>query len=480
MEENKKKKIIITIIGILVLVVALVGATYAWFSSTSKVESKITTAKTELIVSVDEELTHITNIKPTKWKEDIALNSVNSDIVKIPITVNSKSTITINYDLTISTENLKLNEDETLEGGKLSDLKYRLYDSDKKELNDGNFFIPKEQQIILNQNKIEPNEVQNYMLYIYINDTGELQNKLQKLNFNVIINGKSYNPDNNTQTLAQYVLNNYNVQLQKPIFTVNSEDKGLFKGEKEENTLYYFRGPIDNNYVEFGTYKETIMNNVYDYESNSYIDKQVANVGDSILWRIVRINEDNSITLIMENNIGLKIPWRSPGIAFYPDSNLRKVTETWYDNNLKDLDNLIQKTAFCNDKTDNYQAVEKRLNNSTPSPTLNCNYSDEIISKVGIISADEVVYAGAIFGQNTVNLPYISNNTDFWTISPHPFTDGAFLWVNKKLSSHNWTSQEHGAARPVITLKPNATFTSNPDSSDEIGTINNPYKIIVD
>ena len=46
-EESKKKKIIYSSLIVIIILLMISSITYAWFSSTSKVESKITIAKTE-------------------------------------------------------------------------------------------------------------------------------------------------------------------------------------------------------------------------------------------------------------------------------------------------------------------------------------------------------------------------------------------------------------------------------------------------
>ncbi len=193
MEENIKKKIILGVVGITVLLIVLITATYAWFSARSEDESQqITTAKVDLVVEVNPDATHITNIKPTTWDaEDMANNNDNKDIVQIPIKVTNNSTIDVKYYLRLLAEGLELNNDETLTGGNLSEIKYILYELDdvNKEIARGDFTEPEKEQIIIRKKAIKKDEIQNYKLYLYIEETEEIQNRLQGLNFNIIING---------------------------------------------------------------------------------------------------------------------------------------------------------------------------------------------------------------------------------------------------------------------------------------------------
>ena len=199
MEEKRKKKIIYSsLMGIIILLI-IVGITYAWFSAKSEVdEHKITTAKTELIVEIDPSASNIKDINPTTWEDDIEINKANTDIVQIPINVINNSTIDVKYNLKLTTENLSLNNDVEIPGGSLSDIKYILYklDDENKEVKRGDFTNPEEEQFIIKGKYINKEDTHHYILYVYIEESEEIQNSLQKLNFNIIINGDTKVPDN--------------------------------------------------------------------------------------------------------------------------------------------------------------------------------------------------------------------------------------------------------------------------------------------
>ena len=132
----------------------------------------------------------------------------------------------------------------------------------------------------------------------------------------------------------------------------DTNGKGLYytsTNTQDNKTTYYFRGDVDNNYVQFGTYKEKIC--TYNGENVVYIDidsyEEIYEVPQSLgenltvcqidstyyvgfdimcqeyggidteeyptcdkevtrdmLWRIVRINEDGSVRLVTERSVG--------------------------------------------------------------------------------------------------------------------------------------------------------------------------------
>ena len=115
----------------------------------------------------------------------------------------------------------------------------------------------------------------------------------------------------------------------------------------------------------------------------------------------------------------------------------------------------------------NYNLLKKFY--SEEEPSLNCK-NDMYEIKIGLISLDEVIFAGEI---NTANKSfYLYNGQNYWTMSPglwnssHGFifafsSDGYFNTV--------YVANSTFGLRPVINLRSDITF------SDGDGTLNNPY-----
>lgn len=68
----------------------------------------------------------------------------------------------------------------------------------------------------------------------------------------------------------------------------DSDDSGLYSYNTSAGTTYFYRGVVENNYVKFGGY----------------------------IWRIIRINEDGSIRMILDGDIG-SVKWNDSSKYMY-------------------------------------------------------------------------------------------------------------------------------------------------------------------
>jgi len=204
--ENMKGKIALTVIGAATLLVALAGATFAYFSATSTTaERTITTSNLNLKVAlVDSDAGKIENIKPTTWvSTDDA--ETNADIAVIPFTVSGTSSTngiyTVNMQTSVALNSGTVVEEEgkaavELKGGSISDIKYRLYDSEGNELIEETAF---DSTGAINVDLIDDGAItadedlnDTYTLYVYIkNDASNPQNKLQGINFTITLGGSA-------------------------------------------------------------------------------------------------------------------------------------------------------------------------------------------------------------------------------------------------------------------------------------------------
>ena len=279
--------------------------------------------------------------------------------------------------------------------------------------------------------------------------------------------------------------------------SVLTSESGVYKTEDDDGESYYFRGKIDNNYVSFA-------NNI---------------------WRIVRINGDGSIRLIHASDIGTskfnlarKVGYtydnesectkESPCISDYnketsafannktaTDSVVKTYLEDWYINNLKDYDDKINLSNFCNDTTiTSTNAIENAtyygghnrilklkqpsLKCPNPSTTDGGNYK----LKIGLLTADEINYAGLSYRQITTtssNTSKIADKTNYlyysrtwYSMTPHRSnsTSSYMLYVSSgRMSNNDVTGSQY--IRPVINLKSDIQITGGD------GTETNPYVV---
>ena len=327
---------------------------------------------------------------------------------------------------------------------------------------------------------------------------------------------------------------------------------GLFSAPDDYGTSYYYRGPVSNNYVSFA----------------------------NKTWRIVRINGDGSVRLVLDSSAGSSkfnsssndnayvgymygltgqstvknqcIKLNSAGTAAEVDttittesactsagykwtttpydathtnvvsSTVKKSLDTWYETNIKNngLENYLADTLFCNDKTlasngigrvttqlgygtnKTYYASVERLESSitTAKPTFKCaesatnDYSRFTVNvttlangnktngnlkyPIGLLSADEVSYAGASkLGQaNESYYLYNPSITFYWWLSSPTLYSGSAAneWYvdesNGQLNSYNVVDDTF-VLRPSINLKAELLVGGGD------GTSSNPYTV---
>ena len=282
-----------------------------------------------------------------------------------------------------------------------------------------------------------------------------------------------------------------------------SKEAGVFAAEDDYGTSYYYRGSVENNYVSFA----------------------------GMIWRIIRINGDGSVRVILNNMIGTSAfnnlhddnayvgyMYGTPGSSTYEethkninDSNLKQTIDTWYENNLKNnYSNYLADSGFCGDRkkierlqlsgigsnTTHYNAYGKAI---ISRPSFKCLQTNDFytttLSNIGnkalkypiaVLTVDEALYAGSGGGTFNGNLNYTnhSNNylitdIEYWTMSPagwyaaYNYLDSSYSYgfvICRSGTIDDFTSSSGTGVRPVINLKANAIKYGTGTSSD-------PYRI---
>ena len=325
-------------------------------------------------------------------------------------------------------------------------------------------------------------------------------------------------------TFAETILANNEVKtpITTPGAAISTASEALLASTEDDyGTSYYFRGAVKNNYVQFA----------------------------NKCWRIVRVGGDGSVTLILHNdntsnaanpcssannstnaafarysgttyisafntnyndNAYVGFMYGTAGASDYASAhaNTHKSTiltnlQTWYNNNLKTYEKVIDDTVWCNDKTNvtdtsydpwsitpnglgyaknvTYYGATQRLVGTSGSaggtgPSLKCNGElSKINSKVGLITADELALAGYAYniGNTTTYLQENATDTYWWSLSPCNFYGGnANVWgVFGSLGyfDSSIVSYTYGV-RPSISLKSTTNVTGE-------GTSSTPYII---
>ena len=139
----------------------------------------------------------------------------------------------------------------------------------------------------------------------------------------VIINngGQTYKSDDVLQSGYKVNVDEaYNASINyiqgKTAPTVNEHatiNEGLFATADDLGTTYYFRGAVDNNWIQYGEYTKDTYNcsDILSNRKGSSCTK-IASKGDKMYWRIIRINGNKTIRLIYS---GVNAPTSSQSVV---------------------------------------------------------------------------------------------------------------------------------------------------------------------
>jgi len=260
------------------------------------------------------------------------------------------------------------------------------------------------------------------------------------------------------QLLSKLIKLNNTTIMSKPTLTTTSEEaneKGLYisTDTNSGDATYYFRGDVQNNYVKFA--------------------------GQT--WRIIRINEDGSVRLIMPHvsTVSFNTTSNNYKYMYYSNSDtIKNKVETWYKTNIDDkgYDAYVINGMFCEQAKAKYStiwasgsAIMEPYSSYTPNfkCSIDGNGKGILSSKVGLITYDEVVHAGA-YPYKTNEKYYLTTGNWFWTMSPAGIDStlsGVWYVVNVGSIYIDYV-HDSGSLRPVINLKSDVLATGTGTSSD--------------
>ncbi len=283
---------------------------------------------------------------------------------------------------------------------------------------------------------------------------------------------------------VQDILAGKTVSTRTDFSTILSTDTTgtVYSAEDDYGTSYYYAGNPSDNWVKFAGF----------------------------YWRIIRINGDGTIRMIYNGpttdqtgettqigtsafntnyNDNMYVGYQYTNGEVHgrgTDSTIKGVLDSWYSSNLSSYASKIATgggAAFCNDRTPysgsgtgtaqtNYAAYNRLYTNKVPS--LKCtDGGDRFTVPIGLITADEVAYAGGLIYTNNSGY-YLYTDQFYWIMSPCNFTNG----LAKVFSVFSYGTLNEGnvysaiGVRPVISLKADTTFAVG-----GTGTSSNPYVV---
>lgn len=203
-------------------------------------------------------------------------------------------------------------------------------------------------------------------------------------------------------------------------------------------------------------------------------------VVEPILWRVVRVNEDQTVRLILNSGYGQTfIPdTNSYEDSYYSNTNVENgamyFLNNWYNENLIDYDSYVATNMYCEQAKVSDQdgakfgnVVMQGIDNYTP--TFKCSndangYGLITDKKIGLLSLDEVMFSGCTSSAcNT----YITETT---TMSPY---SEAYEWhVDGSLHGRIADDYFYRLA-PVVSLNSDLFVTGK-------GTLESPWKVVVE
>ena len=197
------------------------------------------------------------------------------------------------------------------------------------------------------------------------------------------------------------------------------------------------------------------MSNIAFYSDNEYfIDDSENNyiMYSNILWRIIKVNQDNSITAISDSSVtslayGEYLPYENSYVNKWLNSSEEEHSGI-LEKHLNQVDTYLEKTNTCIDIVD-------ELNNDK----CKNHYSDNYIS---LLSTNDYINIG---NKNS----YVINNEYFYLSNSN--SNNEIWYINEEGNITTNKGKDIIGIRPVITIKSNIDYISGD------GTIQNPYII---
>ncbi len=523
-EEIKKKQKRVMVYVMIISLICVVGVSYAFFTAGMSSETSTTVradAGTMKITYSGGANINLAGIYP---KDDVWATKT------ITVTGNNTTDAEMYYKLTLVVDSNTFKTDDPLQyelvstntstnGEIIPNISKTDITGTSIELGSGHF--------------VKANNAKHtYLLKIYYPKKATSQNANQgaafsahveiapvNVNSSVINAPKGWNEAKEGTLLASLRDSN---TLKTPITTpgaaVSTADEALLASTEDDyGTSYYFRGAVTNNYVEFankcwriirvggdGSVKLILHN-----DNPTGVANPCASANNSASAAFARYSGTTYTSKFNEkedDNAYVGFRYGTSGSSTYTatHANTNKSTiltnlETWYNNNLKTYEKVIADTVWCNDKTVTdktynpwnwsnvnglgygtnvtiYGATQRLVSTSRSAggtgPSFKCNGElSKITSKVGLITADELAFAGYAHElENTTT--YLQENIGtlwWWSLSPYDFSSiGAAVWGvlgGNGYFSTSGVSDHAGGLRPSISLKSTTNVTGDGTSS---------------
>ncbi len=411
---KKRKEAGITLGLIVLLLIVMVGVSYAAFKFTGT-GTKVNTITTGAISMTYEETDNVINLDkalPTTDKTGKTLE----DYFEFTVSSNITGDTNINYEIsakaesnnTFSGDNVKLYLTRVTASGEEEVMVPEIYN---EETNANSFTGRPSGEMSLYTSSMNASESNTYRLRMYVTEEYNPQGDGGNKTFSVKVN--VYGRDRVADEVSDVLLTN--------IPKENQYDDGVDT---------FITGEDPNNYIWYS----------------------------GKLWRAVSVNNEAETTkLVTEWNIST-IPYNVSGnssfVGSYMESWLNDTTVDGFLGNLRDYERFIVTDSKWDATLDNRDLESIERPNGTTVVT----------DAVGLLNVYE--YQSSYYG-TTYSNGYLNNSLSWWTLTPYDSNSVNIIFPRKAGSN----PENAKGVRPSINLKSNIRIV------DGDGTVSNPYRL---
>ena len=531
---NRRQKIIVSVVGIFIVLLALVGITYGYFLT--RIQGNTNTTSLE-VTTADLKLDYIEGDSDGDGEPDPLIVAEKIE----PDTVIAKKVFSVKNSGNVATSYSVIIDEMENDFDRNQDLVYTLTKSGETDPVATGYLAVGTHQIILPSVDIAKDIIDTYTLKLEYVEAGVDQSidMNKTLNLRVNISNTSYTWNTAPEGSLLYALRTKQTNSTETTIpgqqASSSAESRILETEDDYGTSYVYRGNVQNNYVTYS----------------------------NMCWRIVRVQGDGTIKLVLadwehpcgtangyntdnddsafiadENGeVNVEIAFNSKATGsdtdvIFENSDIPDILSDWAQSDKINLNmSKLVSTDWCNDTsygedvsygyycdedgncmetnnpemaeewypTYNYSSYKRLSTLSSASPILKCNQkglnntkSIRYKGELGILSADEVAFAGStIFQTGIIWDYYLKTNSTInqqWLMSPvvssSEYGNNVMgIGVNGQLKSYysylgNFTELEYpdGSVRPSVVLRSDVSLKTGLTYTQD-GTIDRPYVI---
>ena len=418
MDKETKRKVKITLIGIIGIIILLIGVSFAAFSSDlAGVQIQSMQTGCLKVDMTDNGSVNMTNEAPTSDEDGLTKTPYTYTLTNT-CTTDAFYTTTINVMNSSNLDNISkikvsLEGDSYLAPTIESNLE-EMASVDTSETNISKTYKLDEGYLKVGETKTF--NLRTWIDYDVTSITGGLENKVIVLS--EAREGQTIDYDTNT---SGYDVLKLSTMLTNVSYKDVATENGIIKVEENDNVKYYFRGNPNNNLTFAG-----------------------------LNFKVLSTNNDGSVNIVLNDTIGT---------STY--SNIETTLNNWYTQNITEEEQYVKTDAtYCveTENSDGDFLAKIRVENANPSITCN----GDTLTKVGLLTADDLMYAGAVTGKANTSFYLHDNNSYFLSTFKDTNTLYTYRYTNSIAETESNTTWY---VKPVITLKSNVMIEGEGTSS---------------